>query len=134
VGQTAEAEESLRALIREETGGWRLTLAYQELARLLMARDPGAAENTLREGLARLPGDEKLTLLLAAVLDRKGNRGAAREAIAGLTPERNDGGGAARNRYNRPAEEPFGTVLADLDREAEARRPALAAALEKTAP
>jgi hypothetical protein len=134
LGQTAEAEEKLRDLLREETGGWRLTLAYQELARLLMAHDVGAAENVLREGLARLPGDEKLTLLLAAVLDRKGDRGAAREAIAGLIPEGNDGGGAARNRYNRPAEEPFGTVLADLDREATAQRPALATALEKTAP
>jgi Tfp pilus assembly protein PilF len=134
LGQTAEAEEKLRDLIREETGGWRLTLAYQELARLLMAHDLGAAETTLREGLARLPGDEKLTLLLAAVLERKGDRGAAREAIAGLIPEGQDGGGAARNRYNRPAEEPFGTVLTDLDREAVARRPALAAALEKTAP
>jgi Flp pilus assembly protein TadD len=134
LGQTAEAEDGLRTLIREETGGWRLTLAYQELARLLMAHDVGAAENILREGLARLPGDEKLTLLLAAVLDRKGDRAAAREAIAGLIPEGNDGGGAARNRYNRPAEEPFGTVLADLDREAVARRPALATALEKTAP
>jgi len=133
-GQTAEAEDGLRALIREETGGWRLTLAYQELARLLRAHDPGAAESILREGLARLPGDEKLTLLLAAVLERKGDRAAAREAIAGLTPEGNDGGGAARNRYNRPAEEPFGTVLADLDREAATRQPALAAALEKTAP
>jgi tetratricopeptide (TPR) repeat protein len=135
LGRTAEARQALSALIRQETGGWRLSLACQELARLLMAAgDPAGAERTLREGLERLPGDEKLTLLLAAYLERTGGAAAAREALAGLKPETGEGGGAARHRYNLPPEEPLATALAGLDREAESRRAALATALERTGP
>jgi hypothetical protein len=50
--------------------------------------------------------------------------------LAGLTPE-GEGGGAARNRYNRPPLEPLEEARAGLDREAAALRPLLAAALEK---
>jgi hypothetical protein len=86
----------------------------------------------LREGLARLPGDEKLTLLLAASLERSGLRAEAREVLAGFRPEGDAGGGAARHRYNRPPEELLATVAIELDREAAEHLPALAAALEKT--
>jgi tetratricopeptide (TPR) repeat protein len=129
LGRREEAEEGLRRVIRDETGGWRLHLAYQELARLFLESDPAKAEATLREGLERLPSDEKLTLLLAALRERRGEPAAAREALAALAPEGNDGGGTARHRYNRPPVEPFDTTLADLGREATARLPNLAAAL-----
>lgn len=131
LGRREEARARLGALIREETGGWRLSLAYQELARLQLA-DGKPAEPALREGLARLPGDEKLTLLLAAALERTAGPAAARETLASLQPEGSEGGGAARHRYNLPPVEPLATALAALDREAAARLPALAAALEKT--
>ena len=59
------------AVLQEETGGWLLSLAYQELARIQLSdRLFGPGERTLREGLQRLPGDEKLTLLLTAFLGR----------------------------------------------------------------
>ncbi len=134
-GRKDEAYQALEAVIREETtGGWRLSLAYQELARLQMSDGLfGFGERTLREGLQRLPGDEKLTLLLADLLERTFSAAASRELIAGLKPEGDDGGGAARHRYNSPPREPMATALAALDREAASRRAALAAALEKTA-
>jgi len=132
LGRKAEAEEALRGLIADETEGWRLRLAYQELARLLKTDEPAAAVKTLLEGLERLPGDEKLTLLLAAIRERTVGPAAAREVLAGLKPEGSEGGGAARNRYNRLPEEPLRAGLAELDREAEAHRSNLIAALEKT--
>jgi Flp pilus assembly protein TadD len=134
LGRSREAEERLRGVIHDEKEGWQLHLAYQELARLRMEnKDLVGAERTLREGLERLPGDEKLILLLAAIRERRGRTAAAREALDGLKPEGTDGGGSARHRYNQPPEELFGTVLADLGREAAARLPNLKAALEKTA-
>ncbi|HEX9942434.1 MAG TPA: hypothetical protein VGG03_10485 [Thermoanaerobaculia bacterium] len=134
LGRKDEAIAGLRRVIQAEAGGWRLSLAYQELARLLLAADdPTGAERALREGLRRLPGDEKLTLLLAALLERAG-RAFAREALAGLQPEGNDGGGTARHRYNLPPQEPLATALAGLAPETAKRLPNLAAALEKTGP
>jgi len=132
-GRTGEAAEGLRAFIREETGGWRLALAYQELARMEIAKGHPGAGQTLREGLARFPGDEKLTFLLAALLDKSGQRAEARQVLAGFKPEAGEGGGAARRRYSSPPQEPLATVKSALEREAAARLPALAAALEKTA-
>jgi VWFA-related protein len=135
LGRKAEAEQRLTALLRGETEGWRLSLAYQELARLRLA-DPGREEATLREGLKRLPGDEKLTLLLAEAQERSGQATAARQTIAGLKPATavTANAAGARHRYSLPPEEPLAGALAALAREAAARRPALAQALEKTAP
>jgi len=135
VGRSQEAAPLLEALIREEPAGWRLSLAFQELARLRNAQGvPSAAIQTLRQGLERLPGDEKLTLLLAAALEKSVGAAAAREVLAGFQPEKDGGGGVARHRYNDRPEETLATALAELDREAAARRPALARALEKTPP
>jgi hypothetical protein len=133
IGRTRAAEEGLRQLIHDDTDKWGLHLAYQELARLRMASDLIAADEVLGAGLKRLPGDEKLILLRAAVRERRGRSTEARQLLEGLKPEGNDGGGSARTRYNQPPEEPYATALADLGREAAARLPSLKAALEKTA-
>lgn len=135
VGRSREAVPLLEALIREEPAGWRLSLAFQELARLRSAQGaPSAAIQLLRQGLERLPGDEKLTLLLAAALEKAVGSAAAREALAAFRPEGDEGGGAARHRYNGRPEEPLEAALAALDREAAARLPALVGALGKTPP
>ncbi|HSS77445.1 MAG TPA: VWA domain-containing protein [Thermoanaerobaculia bacterium] len=135
MGRTAEAEQRLTALLADETEAWRLALAYQELARLRLAtKETSRAEAILREGLKRLPGDEKLTLLLAELQEKSWLTGPARLTVASLKPETGGGGGAARHRYSLPPEEPMASTLAALDRETVARRAVLAAALEKTAP
>ena len=134
-GRTADAEQRLTALTTEEIAGWQLSLAYQELARLsLVANHTEAAERIVREGLARLPGDEKLTLLLADLLERSGKLAAARQLLNTFHPEGKEGSGTARRRYSTPPEEPLATILATLTQEAATRLPALAKALEKTAP
>jgi VWFA-related protein len=135
VGRPQESATLLEALIREEPAGWRLSLAFQELARLRNAQGvPSAAIQILRQGLERLPGDEKLTLLLAAALEKSVGSAAAGEILAAFRPEGDTGGGAARHRYNDRPEEPLAVALGDLEREAAARRPALARTLEKTPP
>ncbi len=135
MGRAAEAETRLAALLKDEAEAWRLALAYQELARLQRAaKNPTQAEATLREGLKRLPGDEKLTLLLAELQETSWTSTAARQTVAALKPETGGGGGAARHRYSLPPEEPFASTLAALTTEAATQLPVLAAALEKTAP
>ena len=59
---------------------------------------------------------------------------AARQTLAAFRPEGKEGSGAARRRYSTPPEEPLATALATLAQEAATRLPALAKALEKTAP
>jgi tetratricopeptide (TPR) repeat protein len=127
LGRNKEAIEGFRSVIQNETEGWRLRLAYQELARLLMPE--AGAERSLREGLTRLPGDEKLTLLLAAYLERSGQRSQAWEVLAGFKPEGKNAGGAARNRYNGLPEELIESLRAELDREAAVHLATLAKAL-----
>jgi hypothetical protein len=135
-GRTADAEQRLTAITTEEIGGWRLSLAYQELIRLHQAanRPEKTVESTLREGLGRLPGDEKLNLLLVDLLERSGRVSAARQALASFRPEGKEGSSGARRRYSGPPQEPLATALVTLAQEAATRLPALAKALEKTAP
>jgi Flp pilus assembly protein TadD len=89
---------------------WHLAVASQELGRVLIAAgDLDAAEAAVREGLRRLPDDDKLALQLGMIRDlRKDPRG-AREAVAKVGIKTGGSGGAARNRYNQ-------MPLADLDR------------------
>ncbi len=132
LGGTAEAMEVLRELIREDTVDWCLHIAYQELARMLTAGGLPGAEKLLREGLERMPGDEKLTLQLAAALERGGLRGEARDVLARFKLEGDEGGGTARRRYNHPPESLLENLVAELDREAAERMPALAEAVGRT--
>ncbi|HEV7517483.1 MAG TPA: hypothetical protein VGR07_14375 [Thermoanaerobaculia bacterium] len=81
---------------------WMLSLAYQELARLQLAgKDAGTAARTVEDGLKRLPGDEELLLEQAALLDRAGEHGRARELLDGIQAHA-DGGSTPRHRYNQP--------------------------------
>ncbi|HEY7214761.1 MAG TPA: tetratricopeptide repeat protein [Thermoanaerobaculia bacterium] len=132
LGNTAEAMDILRELIREEPVDWCLHIAYQELARMLTAGGQPGAEKLLREGLERMPGDEKLTLQLAAALERGGLRGEARDVLARFKLEGDDAGGAARRRYNHPPDSLLESLVAELDREATQRMPALVAAVGRT--
>ncbi len=132
LGQTDDAADALRTLIAEDTVDWCLRVAYQELARLLMAGGLPGGERLLREGLTRLPGDEKLTLLLAAALEKGGLSGEAREVLAAFKAEGVEGGGTARRRYNHPPENLLDKIDAELDREAAEHLPDLALALRRT--
>jgi tetratricopeptide (TPR) repeat protein len=138
-GAERAARRSLRAAI-EAAGAspappWWLPLAYQELGRLLVeAGDLADAEKVLRQGLVRLPHEEKLSLLLALVLGKRGDREGARAVLAEVAPSPLDRGfDSARLRYMQLPGEPLARARAELLRLAAAARPRLAAALAGTA-
>jgi tetratricopeptide (TPR) repeat protein len=66
-----QARDVLSRITRERNADWTLSLAYQELARSYLAAGAlEAAESTLRRGMARLPSEQRLNILLAYTLDR----------------------------------------------------------------
>jgi tetratricopeptide (TPR) repeat protein len=131
LGKMQEARKHLRELSAPAAKAepWQLAVAWQEMARLqLAAGDLDGAEQTLREGLQRLPEDDKLALQLGLVRDlRKDPRG-ARDAVAGLgkTP---GAGGAARHQYNQLPLEGLDRAWVELQEQAIGQIPVLAAVL-----
>lgn len=114
VGRVQDARKLLREVGEDKAEPWQLAIAWQELSRLqLAAGDLQGAEQTLREGLKRLPDDDKLAIQLGLVRDLKKDPRGGREAVAGLgkTP---GAGGAARNRYNQLPTEKLDEAWAEL--------------------
>ncbi len=136
------SERAARAALRAAIDGaaaapatpWWLPLAYQELGRLqLEAGDLADAERVLRQGLVRLPREEKLSLLLASVLGKRGDREGARAVLDEMAPSPVDRGfDSARVRYMQLPAEPLLRAREELLRLAAAARPRLAAALVGT--
>jgi Flp pilus assembly protein TadD len=137
LGERRQARAELGAAIETETTSqgepppWWLPLAYQELGRLhLASRDPAAAERVLRQGLQRLPREEKLSLLLAEALARRGERAQAAEVVAAIQPTPDDRGfDSARHRYIQLPDERLLRARAEVAAHAAAGRAPLAAAL-----
>jgi hypothetical protein len=115
---------------------WWLPVAYQELAKAhLSTGREGDAERVLRRGLARLPGEEKLSLQLSLLLAEARQRAQAQAVLADLAPGRPDRGfDTARHRYVQLPEEPLRAAVEALSTAAEAARPRLGAALSATSP
>ena len=110
---------------------WWLPLAYQELAQVLVEDDRAAAERVLRRGLARLPGEEKLSLQLALLLGERGDRARAAGVLADVRPAPDDRGyDSARHRFPQLPAEPLQRAAAEVRSRAEAARTRLAAALQ----
>jgi predicted Zn-dependent protease len=129
LGDGTKARQLLAEVVTAEPPAddrWLLSLAYQELARLqLDANDRRAAAATLEAGRQRLPGDAELLLEQAALLDRSGEHGRAREILAGIEP-RADAGSTPRHRYNQPPDAAFERAWRSL--QARVASPARAAA------
>ncbi|HEX7185423.1 MAG TPA: hypothetical protein VF756_26600 [Thermoanaerobaculia bacterium] len=127
LGRKGEARRLLQEIVAGQPEPWQLALAYQELGRMLVADgDLEAAERALREGLKRLPDDEKLTLQLAMIHELRQSPEQASEALQPLRPGT---GESARRRYNRMPTELLDEVWSGLVRAADERRASLAAAL-----
>lgn len=131
LGKMQEARKLLREVSGPEAKAepWQLAVAWQELARLQVAAgDLDGAEQTLREGLQRLPEDDKLAIQLGLVRDMKKDPRGARDAVAGLgkTP---GAGGAARHRYNQLPAERLEEAWTELQEQGVGQIPALAALL-----
>jgi tetratricopeptide (TPR) repeat protein len=128
-------EDALRRLrpIAEEggTGGdWITTVAWQELARAEIADNQLAvAERTLATALARLPGEEKLTLERAYLLDLRGQPGRAEEALPARGVAASTSGSSARLRYDELPQELLDRAWEELRHGLSTRFPSLAGLL-----
>ena len=131
IGKIQEARRIL-ADVPGKTGAepWHMAVAAQEQARLLIAAgDLDAAEAAVRQGLKRLPDDDKLALQLGLIRDlRKDPRG-AREAVAKVGKKAGGSGGAARHRYNRMPLDELDRAWSELQQTALGLLPTLAEAL-----
>ena len=86
-GGNGPGVELLRGLM--EAGGrpWVQTIAAQELVRYLVDKgSAGEAERAVRAALERMPDDQRLWILLAAILERSNRHREAIEAVADLPP------------------------------------------------
>jgi tetratricopeptide (TPR) repeat protein len=137
LGKPHDADRLLAGLLQGPSATaepWVLALAYHETARALLAAGRlDDAERTLRDGLKRLPGDEKLLLQLAAVADLRHDPAQARQLLAAFKPGRG-GSGSARHRYTQLAATALEDAWTGLLRSAPERLPALAAALKVPGP
>ena len=131
LNQIEETRKLLTELTATTDPSWVTPLAYQELARLESDQEKGdEAEKVLRRALARFPDDARLTIQLAAVLDRKG---AAREATALvekiLSSPASREASSSRYLYNAVRPEAFAEARSFLAENSRSRLPVLAQAL-----
>jgi len=107
IGDDKEAEELLRNLLAPPSPLWIRALAYQELGRLLIAT--GRAEEAivlLRQGVAQIPDNQRLNILLAHALDKARKPYEAKSVIDRLQTHGSRQNTSPRYRY---------TVWPDLD-------------------
>ncbi len=134
-GHREEAKRRLRTLAEESApadgADWIAAIAWQELARAEIAdRHLDVAERTIASGLARLPGDEKLELERAYLLDLRGQPGRAEEALGpDRSPAPSTSGSSARLRYDELPQDLLDHVWEDVRHGLAARYPSLAALL-----
>lgn len=129
--QRDEARKLLEGLTAAADSTWVTPLAYQELARLYSEGEQAAdAEKVLRRARERFPDDARLTIQLAAVLDR---RGEAREATALveklLTSSSSREAASSRYLYNTVRPEAFAEARSFLAENSRSRLPVLSQAL-----
>lgn len=108
-------------------------LARQELIRLFLLQNAFAeAESMVREGLARHPEDEKLTLQLSMLQDLRRDARGARETLEPMEARKNPAEPVtARHRYNSLPIEQLEAIRDDLARTSTDQNAALATALGK---
>jgi len=129
--QLDESRRLLEELTAASDPSWVTPLAYQELARLDSDQDKAdEAEKVLRRALERFPDDARLTIQLAAVLDRKG---AGREATALvekiLSSPSSREASSSRYLYNAVRPEAFAEARTFLAENSRSRLAVLAQAL-----
>ena len=85
LGASKAAERLFRELLDEPAPEWIVVVAYQELAQLLLTEGrPAEALQLLREGVGRLPHNQRLRIQLAYVLDTAHNPREAAAVVEGI--------------------------------------------------
>lgn len=130
-GKADEAQRQLEALVAAgDAPDWILNLGYQELASLYAGKGSyDRAQELLRRALARFPGDARLHVQLAAMLERSGRPGAALEAAEKVHTLKLDRGESPRYRYSRWAPDALIALRAALHETSDSRLGLLAQAL-----
>jgi tetratricopeptide (TPR) repeat protein len=128
--QLDETRKILEELTAAPESTWVTPLAYQELARLHSDREQMAeAEKVLRRALERSPEDARLTIQLAAVLDRRGEAREATALIEKILTASTRESVSSRYLYNTVRPDAFAESRTFLDENARSRLPVLAQAL-----
>ena len=85
IGRDGAGEKLLRDLLQDGARPWIEAIAAQELVRLLVQRGQGSeAEREVRAALERMPDDQRLWILLAAILERTNRHTEAIEIMKDL--------------------------------------------------
>jgi thioredoxin-like negative regulator of GroEL len=101
VGEKNAAEELFRGLLEPSSPLWIRTIAHQELARLLIDEGRiGEAERRLREGVAQIPGNQRLQILLAHCIDRADRPGEAGAVVDRIEMQGSQKNTSPRYRYS----------------------------------
>lgn len=133
--QAEEAVKLLDELTAASEPSWVTPLAVQELARVHSDRGrTSEAEKVLRKGVERFPGDTRLKIQLAAVLDRRGAAGEATAIVEKvLAAPAATSGASERFLYNTVRPEVFEPARSFLAENSKSRLPVLAQALNAPA-
>lgn len=127
-GRRQAGEEMLRALLDDGEQAWIEALAAQELVRNLLGDGRTAeAEREVRADLQRRPDDQRLWILLGAILDAEGRHAESVDTLRSLPPATR--GVSPRARYAEWPELGFAASRQQLATAAREGLPALGAAL-----
>lgn len=136
-GDLRKAEEGLRRMLSENNPDWTLTIAYTELADLLLEQDRDReAIRVLRQGVDRLPDQDRLAIQLSFALDRQRRFLDARRVLARMTSrDHHLGNGTAspRHRYARGTRDGVVEARSQVVDAARTREPLLADAVRNLA-
>ena len=85
--QSGTGKKLLTGLLQDDARPWIQDIAAQELVRLLIRKGQGSeAEREARAALERFPDNQRLWILLAAILEQSDRLGETIEIVADLPP------------------------------------------------
>jgi hypothetical protein len=131
LGAEKDAEKLFRGLLVHPTPEWIRVLAYQELAELLIAEGrAGEAVSLLEEGTSRIPGNQRLPILIVHAYDLAGRSHQSAAATAHLGLAVSQQSTSPRYLYSRFPDLDSDRVRATLAAAEEAGRATLQEALQ----
>jgi tetratricopeptide (TPR) repeat protein len=102
LGDVGEAKDLFRGLLHPSTELWIRTLAYQELATVLIAEGrAGEAAELLRAAVAAIPANQRLRILESFALEAAGRSRESAAAVEGLDVDLAQQSTSPRYRYSR---------------------------------
>jgi tetratricopeptide (TPR) repeat protein len=130
-GRKEQGVEQLRGLVRRGETPWVKAVAAQELVRFFIGEDlQHEAEREARLGIEWLPEDQRLRILLGAILEQSGRHGEAVDVLADLPAASR--GVSPRARYGEWPALGVKASKAHLTARAEEALPALQSAITAT--